>query len=243
MTKTQTRVLPFLTTHVANVALNKFIGLIFLQSGPQETHGLTVVSGESLANDRIQVAAWMIEHFMGCADADKALQDSVRPWMTLEEYEPRKGFFSEAGAETHERVEEIATQIAQELDGLKDDNIWDSTNLKARALLFKILKQTEECIRYTNDRVAMIQVVADLSDFAESRDTIGMMNHLVSRGSSIAERLGKLIEQEGMLGIMTAYLRIKNDITPGISLSYHFGRLLVDFITPHAIQRGYTSTS
>lgn len=36
--------MPLVGTHVANIALNKDLGLTFLLSNPQTTHGLTEVS-------------------------------------------------------------------------------------------------------------------------------------------------------------------------------------------------------
>lgn len=241
LVKQELKPLPFLTTHVANLALNKKIGLIFLQDGPQETHGLTTISEESLANDQLQVAAWMIQHFMGWQESDQSLSATAQPWAELDEYDPSTPplDFDAVGIK---HMEDIANQITSELDGIMGDP-WDHTNIAARRLLFRVLRQTEECVRYNNDRIAIVQLSADLDKVHDKGGQVDLFEHIMSGGPSIGRRMAKLIEREGIVGILTAYLRTKNAVTPGMILGRYLKNAVVKFIEPHATGHGYTSNS
>lgn len=227
------KVLPFLGTHVANIALNRQIGLIFLFSRPQETHGLTEVSHESFLNDQLQVAQWMILNFLEPHEHEHA----PTPWVEVPEW--RVQMMEMPDPAESARFEETLGQIHAEAQALAGE-LWNRENETARAFLLRLAVQISECVRFTNRRVTAIKVCGRLGGLGENPDQVEFEEELLTAGPTLAQELMETFGFAGRNGIgPMGYLAIKNS-TPALrifamKLLELVRRLLVD----EAVKRGY----
>lgn len=145
--------LPFTGTHVANLALNKAIGLVFLQSGPQRTDGLSSISEESFRTDQLQIAAWMIQSFMG--------PDNIRfgePWRRFESFDLKAAINHPMLVDSEQlcMCDEMLRVANKEVEAL-GDRLWDTNHQPSNEFQQRLLTQIEECVAYTKERIELIQ--------------------------------------------------------------------------------------
>jgi hypothetical protein len=175
ITRTRTNVkLPFLTTHVANIALNKQLGLVFLMQNPQTTCGLTEVSEESLRADQLAVAAWMMKAF---APFSKTLDDAKvhQPWM---QFRPFTG-----GLEAMMHVDHGAIQshreVVEQIDAQRlalGDKLWHPENEDGWDFRGRVVAQIDECVAYTAGRVDAIKECAVSGDMGSAIGYLAIKN-------------------------------------------------------------------
>ncbi len=211
--------LPLLRTHVANIALNKNIALLFLLSDAQETHGLTEYSNESYINDKLLVAVWMIENFT------RFNEKSQKPWVELPEWEVPNS--SADGVKNMTEFDGIIEKIKQEAQDL--ENIWDPKNVKAVTFLEKIVAQARECIWYTNQRLTAIQVLSKAGPMGEDDPEA-----IMSAGPKLA---AKLLANPMMM--LVGYLAVKNEFSGKRILASRLLGIILEFLVNKAVEEGY----
>lgn len=228
--------LPFMGTHVANIALNKQVGLVLLFSDPQTTCGLTEVSQESFLNDQLQIARWMIQHFVGLRD-DEHMPE---PWVEVPEWRVKLMEMPDP-AELAE-FEETLGQIHTEAQALGSE-LWNPKNEDARIFLQRLMAQINECVRFTNRRLEAIKVCARLGDLGENPDQMEFEAELLTVGPKLAQEMVEVCSMGmGMLGITAlGYLGIKNS-TPALRIfAMELLQLVRGLLADEAVKRGYTS--
>ena len=239
MMTTKRTPLPFLTTHLANVALNKQIGLVFLMQDAQETCGLTSVSEESLVSDQLNVGAWMINFFMHHKVAVGNISDTATPWMEFEPFDISRGVQSLMNFDREEMkgCMEMVKQIDAERAKI-DDQLWNPEHEDAQGFLKKIVAQIHECVAYAAKRVEAIKLCAEM----DPDDPAAMVESLVSRGPEMGMDLlagfGGLLGGAGIGPL--GYLTIKNAIAPPITFSRRFLDVVRCVVETKAVQEGYT---
>lgn len=213
MMATQSRSLPFLTTHVANIALNKQLGLVFLTSEAQRTCGLTEVSHESLMCDQIQVGTWMIDAFLPPLKSEAGLES----WLELEPYNARDPFDMDTMLPDQVALgkgKEVIESIRIEMERL-GNAIWDIDRIESLAFLRKLIIQGEECISYTVQRTILIKKLVDLHS-ANDQTLMGATSAL-------------------------GYLAVKNAVTAPMIFSREFLKILRCVVTKKAVAEGYVA--
>ncbi len=231
---------PFVSTHVANIARNTQLGLVFLQSGPQRTSGLTEVSEESFLNDQLQIARWMILHFLN-THPDDVTPD---PWIKIPKWQVKINEFP--APDELESYKALMKQLHSQLESL-DNPIWDARYEQAKTFLLRLTAQLNECIAFTNDRIAVIKMAHDLGTVVLEKEDYP---EKLADCQDIIMRLGLKLGQQvieacsmglGMRGVATmGYLGVKNS-TPAVRLfSYDLLDFARELITETAIERGYT---
>lgn len=231
--------LPFLTTHLANVALNKQIGLVFVSQEAQETCGLNEVSHESLVSDQLHVGSWMIKSFLPYAVANDEEASPVDVWMEFEPFDLTCGIEGLMNIDKTgiERCKEVAEQIEAERAAF-GDQLWKLDHQPSVNFLRKIVAQVEECIAYTAKRVEAIKMCAQM----DTSSPDAMLRSLMSRGPEMGADL--LSGFGGMLGAVgvgpLGYLGIKNMITPPMVFSRRFIAVVRRVVEVKAIEEGYT---
>ncbi len=213
---------PILTTHVANIALNKAIALPFLLSQPQNTHGLTDYSGESYTNDKLQVALWMIYEFMGSDE-----NPPVKPWVELPEWEMPMGAMD--GAETMTEFEPLLKVIKKEAKDAGD--LWDKKNQKGISFLSKIVAQVHECVWYTNQRLTAILVCHKMGPAGENNPEA-----IFDGGPALADKI-----MSNPMAMIGGYLMVKNEFNSKKILAKGLLNIILSFLVDKAIQEGYTT--
>ena len=239
MKTTKRAPLPLLTTHLANVALNKQIGLVFLQQEAQNTHGLTSLSEESLVSDQLHVGSWMIKSFLPYAVVNDKKAPPVDAWMGFEPFDLSCGLEDLLNIDTEgiEHCKGVVKQIEAEHTALSDQ-LWSFDHPPSINVLRKIMAQVKECVVYTATRIEAIKVCAQM----DTSSPEAMMRSLTSRGPQMGSDL--LAGFGGMLGIAgigpLGYLGIKNMITPPMVFSQMFLKVVRRVVEGKAIQEGYT---
>gem|GEM_PF-4047793 len=223
-------------THVANFAQNKRVGLELLFSSAQETHGLTEVSKESFLNDQLQIARWMILHFV------EPLRDQQRmpePWRDVPEW--RVQIMERPDHAELASFEEALGQMHNEAQALEGE-LWNPENEDARTFLLRLANQIMECVRYTNRRLAAIKVCARLSDLGKDPDPVEFEAEMMTVGPKLAlEMVERCSMGMGMNGIMVVgYLGIKNSRPALRIFAGHLLLFVRELLADEAVKRGYT---
>ncbi|MBI4280796.1 hypothetical protein HY628_01200 [Candidatus Uhrbacteria bacterium] len=228
--------MPFLGTHVANIALNKQIGLVFLLARPQETHGLTDVSHESFLNDQLQVARWMILRFMEHYDYEQM----PKPWIEVPEW--RVKVMEMPDPTESASFEKSLGQILGEAQALKDQ-LWNPKNEEARSFLLRLASQINECVRYTNRRLEAIKLCSRLGDMDENADPLEFEEELLTVGPKLAREIIENCSMGiGMRAIAAiGYLGIKNSVPALRVFAQNILKLVGELVADEAVRRGYTS--
>lgn len=228
--------LPFMGTHVANLAQNKRVGLVLLFSGPQETHGLTEVSEESFLNDQLQIARWMILHFVQPRDD----QRMPEPWHDVPEWRVKCNEMPDPAESAS--FEEALGQMRSEAQALEGE-LWNLENEDARTFLLRLAVQINECVRYTNRRLAAIKVCARLGNLGQNPDPFEFEEELMTVGPKLAREMAETCSMGmGMLGITAfGYLGIKNSVPALRIFAGHLLRFVRELLADEAVKRGYTS--
>lgn len=228
--------LPFMGTHVANIALNKQVGLMLLFADPQETHGLTEVSHESLLNDQLQVARWMILHFM------QSRYDERRPepWVEVPEWRVKLREMPDSAELA--KFEETLGQIHTEAQALENE-LWNPENEDACTFLLRLAVQINECVCFTNRRLEAIKVCVRLSALGQNPDPMEFEAELLTVGPKLAREMKEVCSMGmGMLGIMAmGYLGIKNSMPAPRIFAMKLLQLVRGLLTDEAVKQGYTS--
>lgn len=228
--------LPFMGTHVANLAQNKRVGLVLLFSEPQETHGLSAVSEESFLNDQLQIARWMILHFVQPRDD----QRMPEPWRDVPEWRVQVSEMPDPVESAS--LEEALGQMRNDVQALGGE-LWNPENEDARTFLLRLTVQINECVRYTNRRLAAIKVCVRLGDLGKNPDPIEFDEELLTVGPKLAR---EMVEQcsmgMGRIGVMTVgYLGIKNSVPALRIFAGHLLRFVRELLADEAVKRGYAS--
>ncbi len=144
--------LPSLSTHAANIALNRDLGLRFLLATPQETHGLTDWSRETLTGDQLLVAATMIRGFLG---REVSLNAKSFIGMRVE----RKDL-EERTPDAVDLAEYIlvSSNMSQALEMFHSEMWKPDCSTEAKMFLDSLILQIEECAAYTRDRTIAIEM-------------------------------------------------------------------------------------
>ena len=231
--------LPFMSTHVANFALNKQVGLVLLFSSPQETCGLTAVSEESFLNDQLQIAQWMILNFLGHWDENKDGY-AKEPWCHVPEWRVKSNEMPDPVESAN--FEEILGQIRSEAQAFEGE-LWSPENGDARVFLLRLTAQINECVRYINRRLEAIKVCVRLIDLGENPNPLEFEEELLTVGPKLAQEIVDTCSMGmGMCGIVTlGYLGIKNSVPALNIFAKHLLQFVRGLITDEAIKRGYTN--
>jgi len=225
---------PFTGTHIANIALNKQIGLIFLLAEHQETCGLTSLSHESLTNDQLQTARSMILNFLEPEEDEKTQE----PWISIPEW--RVKFMEFPEPEETKCFEAVLTLIHTEAEHL-GDKLWDPKNQEARAFLLRATNQINECVHYINRRLAAIKVSLNLFDLGEDADLAECEEILSGAGLKLADELKDAFFSKSYMDLGAFGYGMKNFH----SATSIFAKNLLEFargiLTEEAIRRDYTA--
>lgn len=232
---TKTTVLPFLTTHIANIALNKQIGLVFLLEDAQNTCGFSDVSEESLVSDQLHVGAWMIASF-GRRTALSVSEEQVEPWTAFKPFD----------------MDDVTDHVNIDKDGLKNaadlveqidaermalgDQLWNLENGPSLKFLQRVVAQVQECVAYTATRVDAIKVCSQVDPSSPE----ALFESLTSHGTDLGLRLLSKFSGLGLgcVGAM-GYLRIKHTITPPMVFTRRFVEVVRRVVEDKAISEGY----
>ncbi len=230
--------LPFLGTHVANIALNKQVGLVLLFSGPQRTHGLTEVSEESYLNDQLQIARWMILHFMEFQSHNN--ETMPEPWVEVPEWHVK--IMEAPDSVELAKFEEVLGQIRTEAQAFESE-LWNPNDKEACTFLLRLTVQINECVRFTNRRLEAIKVCARLCDLGQDPDPIEFGEELLTVGPKLAQELIEICSIMGMVGITAlGYLGIRNSVPALRVFAMKLFRLVRGLLVDEAIKRGYTTS-
>lgn len=233
----RTPVLPFLSTHVANIAQNKQLGLVFLMQRAQETFGLSSVSQESLVSDQLQVGAWMIQRFISPSDG----KCRVDAWA---EFEPFSLYNTTIENMRHRNVQEI-TRMMKLVQAIDDERValgeqlWVDEHAPSAMFLQKVIVQTQECVAYTEKRVDAIKVSLEVDSSSPEAMFESLMTRGTETGMGLLSRFGSSVIGVAGIGPM-AYLAIKNMITPPMIFGQHFLDVVRQVVEKKAIEAGYT---
>lgn len=220
----------FLSTHVANLALNPRIGLIFIFQEPQETHGLTSISHESLVADQLAVGAWMLLQLLE-NDPEGGTHKSAqfKPWINLPAYIPIRDEKS-VPAKT-KTYEDVLTCIREQMAALGND-LWDPENADARTFLFRLTEQAYACARYIAERTFILKACSVLPDDPEK-----LLRRLSPLDPEIVQAFIENFGLESGLG----YLNIKHGSPSEIKFVYGFLEILRTAVKDEAVKHGYVA--
>lgn len=225
--------LPFMGTHIANIALSPQLGLIFLFATPQRTHGLTEVSHETMLNDQLQVARWMIMNFLkGHIDLDES---AYEPWAKIRDYEPVMA--ESPDPQDVERYNEICSSAMEQIMDL-GDQLWNREDDGAVEFLTRLVGQIEQIVNFTNQRVDIIKCLAHL----RPDDPIVMIeDQLMRLGYKRAKQIGSTFRGFGRYsGIVTiGYVAVKNGRNAERLFAHQLLEIARQVLSPEAIKRGY----
>ncbi len=226
---------PFLTTHLANIALHKKLGLVFLLAEPQKTFGLTTVSELSLVHDQLAVARWMILDFLG---QPNEIPRDPSPWYPIGAYHPHAIGNALAPREEIEAVGNLIAQIRNEFDDLEPRSFWHKHDA-GYIFAMRVIAQIEACERHIRRCTDIIKLCAELLQSANGAPE--RARTLMSLGP---EAECELMNAFGMMGIdgigAVGYLTMKSAVTAPCIFAEKFLVILRDMIKPEAIQSGYT---
>ncbi|MCX6778919.1 MAG: hypothetical protein NTU97_01675 [Candidatus Magasanikbacteria bacterium] len=230
-------VLPFMGTHVANLALNRQIGLVVLLSGPQRTCGLTSISHESWLNDQLQVAGWMIQDFLDFPREDG--EDFPQPWIKVPEWKVKVNESPDKAEKA--QFEGVLRQITAEAQAFGAE-LWNPKNEEARVFLLRLVSQINECVLYTNRRLEAIKVCLRLCDLGENPNLTDFQEELLTVGPRLAQEIVDVCAMGmGMLGVSAVgYCGIKNSFSALSLFATDLHVFICGLLTEEAIRRGYT---
>jgi len=236
MTKPQ----PFLMTHVANIALNKQIGLVFLMQNAQETSGLSDVSRESLNCDQLFVGSWMINSFAPYSQrSEDSSEGNSQPWEEFEPFDIASGMECRTSVDSieMERLIRVINAIDAERVAL-GDKLWDEAHEPAVSFLKKLVVQVDECVAYTTRRVEAIKLCAGM----DPNDPESFVECLTSCGEEMGMDIMQGFGGMGMHAMGAAgYLMIKNVITPPMIFCQRLLGVIRAVVEERAVEEGYAS--
>jgi len=146
-------VFPSLSTHVANIALNKDIGLYFLLAEEQDIQGGATLSGETLLGDQLLVASAMLEAFL-----DNYISEKANPFVDMG-WNPKDclGLPNEAQLE---KFKGILDDMRMGIDFFCWEFWSKSYSANSRSYLESLTLQADACAAYMRQRTNLMFDVA-----------------------------------------------------------------------------------
>ncbi len=181
--------LPFLTTHVANIALNLDYCLYFLYSKPAKISNFESVSEESLINDQLNVSGYLIKHFLGLFLGGEPTRE---PWIEIPRWKASK-IISDTSEKGRKKIKKEEESFLFMIDEIKKTsqrfgkNIWNPHNKDARKFLRKVIAQINQFVLYTNRRVLCAKICSQLPDPEDGFEDFESVLH--SGGPELAQEI------------------------------------------------------
>ncbi|MCF6277067.1 MAG: hypothetical protein L3J07_04515 [Candidatus Magasanikbacteria bacterium] len=239
--------LPFLKTHVANIAQNPDLGLVFLYSEPEKTNGLTSVSHESFTNDQLQIAKHMIQHFAEIT-RDDLKTEFPKPWVEIPEWKPARL--------TDWDIKKIESDIVkikammQSIERLTIDKtdpefklFWELARQdgECKRICKKIIRQIDEFVLFANRRILGVQVCCNIINLPKDSEEFESALH--SGGLELANDIIKAFSFDEKMDILDAglfgYGGIKNEDSAPREVAPEFVKLLRSLLLHESIRHGY----
>lgn len=227
--------LPFLGTHIANLALNPALGLRFLEANTQITCGLTGLSGMTMLLDKLQIARWMLLSFLVDREPEHlghGHEEGHESWIQIEPFVPKMAMAMPVGAMNYpdSNFERAMTQLEGDLKELDKATMW--TDDEARQTLLRLCRQLRECIDYFTELVTYARIGYQVP--SDPSDVLGMAEAMMSVSMRHAAVLGDAFPHPAM-----AYLMLKDAITVERIFATHLLKAAMDVIVPKAVEEGY----
>lgn len=231
--------LPFLTTHVANIALNLDYCLYFLYSKPAKIPNFESVSEESFTNDQLNISGYLIKHFLGLFLGGKPTQE---PWVKIQRWSPKRMAHTKSDKKRKKEEESFLLMIdsIQKTSQRFGKKLWDPHNKEARKFLRRLVTQINQFVSYTNRRVLCAQICSQLPDPEDSIEDFQSV--LYSSGPKLAQEIMEIFlgqdDSKNLTG-PNGYVLIANEA----SIPRKFAPALLDItrslLLDEALRRGY----